>query len=57
MVRATLALYGEDVTYVTLEFTNKEYDGIEKLLNELHDKNGIPYERNVDIKVISYERH
>ena len=49
-MRKTLAIYGENITYVTVDVTEEEYNGIKKLMSELHDENGRPFDRNVDIK-------
>lgn len=49
-MRRTFAIYGEDVTYVSVDLTEEEYNGVKKIMKELHDENGKPYDRNVDIK-------
>ena len=49
-MKKTFALYGENVTYVTIEVTEEEYSGIKKLMSELHNENGKPFDRNIDIK-------
>ena len=48
-MRKTFAIYGEDVTYVTVDVTEEEYNGIRKIMKELHDENGKPYDKNADL--------
>lgn len=54
-MKKSFALYGADVTYVTLELSEEEYNGIKKLMDELHDSEGNSFDRNVDIKEYSDE--
>ena len=35
----TFAFYGENVNYVSVDVTEEEYNGIKKLMAELHDEN------------------
>ena len=48
----TFALYGESVTYVSVDVSEEEYSGIKKLMTELHNDEGVPYDKNVDLKEV-----
>ena len=48
----TFALYGESVTYVSVDVSEEEYSGIKKLMAELHNDEGVPYDKNVDLKEV-----
>lgn len=49
-MRKTFAIYSEDVTYVSVDLTEEEYNGVKKFMSELHDEDGKPYDKNVDIR-------